>query len=114
MATGCTAPYKPAATVTANGADPRARGAEAASVPTPAAAARCAQLLSQHSADTDTDSAFGKLFGLWSAKYQASGTDPCTPGGQPGPGVSSRNAARFGQLRLYNRPAILLLNDGAR
>src|SRR5262249_46531339 len=35
-------------------------------------------LLTQHNAETDTDSAFGKLFGLWGAKYQANGTDPCT------------------------------------
>ena len=35
-------------------------------------------LLSKHADDTDTDSAFTKLFGLWGIKYVPGGTDPCT------------------------------------
>jgi general secretion pathway protein A len=71
-----------------------------------------AQLLAQHGADTDTDSAFTKLFGLWGAKYQTNGTDPCSQAAQQGLACIAERGS-FGQLRLYNHPAILLLNDGA-
>jgi len=73
--------------------------------------ARLAELLTQHAADTDTDSAFGKLFSLWGAKYQANGTDPCTQATAQGLACIAERGS-FGQLRLYNHPAILLLNDG--
>jgi general secretion pathway protein A len=68
-------------------------------------------MLTQHAAETDTDSAFGRLFGLWGAKYQRNGTDPCTQAGQQGLECVAERGS-FGQLRLYNHPAILLLNDG--
>jgi general secretion pathway protein A len=71
-----------------------------------------APLLAQHAADTDTDSAFGKLFGLWGAKYQPSGTDPCTQAAALGLACIAERGS-FGQLRLYNHPAILLLHDAA-
>jgi general secretion pathway protein A len=71
-----------------------------------------AQLLKEHAADTDTDSAFSKLLALWGAKYQANGTDPCTQAAQQGLSCIAERGS-FGQLRLYNHPAILLLNDGA-
>jgi general secretion pathway protein A len=71
-----------------------------------------AQLLTGHTAETDTDSAFGKLFGLWGAKYQADGTDPCTQATrQHLECVAERGS--YGQLRIYNHPAILMLSDGA-
>ncbi|HEV8017615.1 MAG TPA: AAA family ATPase [Steroidobacteraceae bacterium] len=86
--------------------------ATAAMLPTPATARtpRLADLLAQHGGETDTDSAFGKLFGLWGAKYQANGTDPCTQAVQQGLACVAERGS-FGQLRQYNRPAILLLND---
>jgi len=71
-----------------------------------------AQLLAKHLAETDTDSAFGKLFGLWGAKYQPSGTDPCAQAGSLGLACIAERGS-FGQLRLYNHPAILLLHDAA-
>ncbi|MBV8145131.1 MAG: AAA family ATPase [Gammaproteobacteria bacterium] len=70
------------------------------------------QLLAQHLAETDTDSAFGKLFGLWGAKYQPSSTDPCTQAASAGLACIAERGS-FGQLRLYNHPAILLLHDAA-
>ncbi|MGN6454561.1 MAG: AAA family ATPase [Steroidobacteraceae bacterium] len=70
-----------------------------------------AQLLGQHLTETDTDSAFGKLFGLWGAKYQPSATDPCTQAASLGLACIAERGS-FGQLRLYNHPAILLLHDG--
>jgi general secretion pathway protein A len=71
-----------------------------------------AQLLVQHAAETDTDSAFGRLFGLWGAKYQPNGTDPCTQAATLGLACIAERGS-FGQLRLYNHPAILLLHDAA-
>jgi len=90
----------------------------AAAPATPAAAAATppaptlAELLGAHAAETDTDSAFAKLFELWGARYQAGGTDPCT---QAVRAHLECLAARgsFGQLRLYNYPAILMLSDPA-
>jgi general secretion pathway protein A len=79
--------------------------------PPPPPAPPLAQMLTQHAAETDTDSAFGRLFGLWGAKYQRNGTDPCTQAGQQGLECVAERGS-FGQLRLYNHPAILLLNDG--
>jgi general secretion pathway protein A len=96
-------PKPPAAAVAA---------ATSAVAATPAAAPPLRQLLAQHAADTDTDGAFARLFGLWSAQYQPSGTDPCTQATQQGLACVSERGS-FGQLRLYNHPAILLLNDGA-
>ena len=75
-------------------------------------APQLAQLLTQHGADTATDAAFAKLFGLWGAKYQPSGTDPCTQAAALGLACIAERGS-FGQLRLYNHPAILLLHDTA-
>jgi len=64
-----------------------------AAVPVPTAAtlpaaslapARLAGLLRAHATETDIDSAFGKLFGLWNVKYQAESTDPCTQAASQG------------------------------
>jgi general secretion pathway protein A len=69
-------------------------------------------LLTQHAAETDTDSAFAKLFGLWGAKYVPAGTDPCTQASQQGLDCLTQRGS-LAQLHLYNRPAILLRNDDA-
>jgi general secretion pathway protein A len=71
-----------------------------------------AQLLVQHNSETDTDSAFARLFGLWGAKYQPNGVDPCTQATQQHLECIDERGS-FGQLRLYNHPAILMLNDGS-
>jgi general secretion pathway protein A len=88
---------------------PSAPAAPAVAVPP---AVHLAELLTQHNAETDPDSAFGKLFGLWGAKYQASTTDPCTQAQQQGLECVAERGS-FGQLRLYNHPAILLLTDAS-
>jgi general secretion pathway protein A len=67
-------------------------------------------LLAQHGAETDTDSAFAKLFALWKIHYVPGGTDPCTQAVKQGLECLSQRGS-FGQLRLFNRPAILMLND---
>jgi general secretion pathway protein A len=86
--------------------------APAGAAAAPPLAPTLAQLLGAHAAETDTDSAFAKLFGLWAAKYQAGGTDPCT---QAVRAHLECLAARgsLGQLRLYNHPAILMLTDSS-
>jgi general secretion pathway protein A len=97
-----------------------ARGPGAAAVTvaavTPAAGAAAvptlAQLLGAHAAQTDTDGAFGKLFELWGVKYQTDGTDPCTQAVRLHLECLAARGS-FGQLRLYNHPAILMLSDSA-
>jgi len=79
---------------------------------TAAPAPHLAELLAQHAAETDTDSAFSRLLALWGAKYQANSTDPCSQATQQGLECVIERGS-FGQLRLYNRPAILMLSDGA-
>jgi general secretion pathway protein A len=91
---------------------PAPRPSTAADLKVKPADEHLAQLLTQHAAETDTDSAFARLFGLWGAKYQPSGTDPCSQASQQGLECVTERGS-FGQLRLYNRPAILLLNDGS-
>jgi general secretion pathway protein A len=103
--------------VASSAAVPRDDGAAAvpvalAATPRAPGAPQLAQLLQKHSAETDTDGAFGKLFALWGAKYQASGTDPCTQAAGLGLACIAERGS-FGQLRLYNHPAILLLHDVA-
>ena len=71
-----------------------------------------AQLLSAHTAQTDTDGAFGKLFELWGVKYQTDGTDPCTQAMHVHLECLAARGS-FGQLRLYNHPAILMLSDSS-
>ena len=69
-------------------------------------------LLARHAAETDTDSAFTKLFGIWRIQYVPAGVDPCTQASNQGLECLNQRGS-FGQLRLYNRPAILMLNDDA-
>src|ERR1700730_5184031 len=86
--------------------------ARAPVTPPPPPAPHLGELLAQHAAETDTETAFARLLGLWGAKYQPNGTDPCSQATQQGLECVSERGS-FGQLRLYNRPAILLLSDGA-
>jgi general secretion pathway protein A len=90
-----------------------------ANVPAPAAigtisreAVSLASLLAKHADETDTDSAFANLFGLWGVKYAPGGTDPCTQATQQGLDCLTQRGS-LAQLHLYNRPAILLVNDDA-
>jgi general secretion pathway protein A len=78
--------------------------------PPPPHSAALTELLTQYGAQTDPDSAFATLLGLWGAKYQRNGTDPCTQATQQGLECVTERGS-FGQLRLYNHPAILLLSD---
>jgi len=77
---------------------------------TPPPAEPLLELLNTHSAETAPDEAFGKLFELWGAKYTAGTDDPCTQAASQGLECVTQRGS-FGQLRQFNRPAILLLND---
>ncbi len=69
-----------------------------------------ATLLAHYSGETTTDAAFTRLFGLWGIHYAVDGTDPCTQATQHGLACLTERGS-LGQLRLYNRPAILMLTD---
>ncbi len=69
-----------------------------------------AKLLTSHATETGPDSAFGKLFALWGAHYVAGSVDPCTQAEQQGLECFQQHGS-LAQLRLYNRPAILMLDD---
>jgi general secretion pathway protein A len=58
------------------------------------------------------DEAFARLFNLWGARYVAGIEDPCTQAAGQGLECLVQRGS-FGQLRQFNRPAILLLNDEA-
>jgi general secretion pathway protein A len=102
-------------------APPRLAHAAAAPPPLPApspppatAAAQAVEplsaLLAKDSGDTTTDAAFRTLFDLWGIHYTMDGTDPCTQATQHGLACLTERGS-LGQLRLYNRPAILILTD---
>ena len=83
--------------------------------PTPAATAgveALPALLAKHTSDTTTDAAFTRLFDLWGIRYTMDGTDPCTQATQHGLACLTERGS-LGQLRLYNRPAILILTDAS-
>jgi general secretion pathway protein A len=97
---------KPGAALTLSAAATGAPAPVAAPPPVPT----LAQLLVAHPAETDTDAAFAKLFALWGAKYQPDGTDPCTQAARTHLECLAARGS-YGQLRLYNHPAILMLSD---
>jgi len=69
-------------------------------------------LLAKHANETDTDGAFSKLFGIWRLQYVPASVDPCSQASNQGLECLNQRGS-FAQLRLYNRPAILMLNDVA-
>ncbi len=96
-----------AAAAATGGGSPQAPPAAAP----PAPSAHVVQeLLAKHVGETDTDSAFGALFALWGIQYVRGGVDPCTQASKQGLECLVQRGS-FGQLRLYNRPAILMLSD---
>jgi general secretion pathway protein A len=69
-------------------------------------------VLARHARETDPDDAFAKLFALWGVRYVEGGADPCAQASGQGLECFVQQGS-FAQLRIYNRPAILLLNDEA-
>ena len=68
--------------------------------------------LSNASADTTMDAAFGSLFGLWGADYSAGTGRGCEQAGANGLSCVWQRGS-LAQLKLINRPAILSLIDAS-
>ncbi len=68
------------------------------------------QLLAKHRSETVPDEAFSKLFSIWGLQYDAGSDDPCTQAAAQGLECLVQRGS-FGQLRQFNRPALLMLND---
>jgi general secretion pathway protein A len=77
---------------------------------TPGSVESLSALLKKYGTETVPDGAFTKLFGMWGARYEAGADDPCTQASNQGLECLLQRGS-FGQLRQYNRPVILLLND---
>jgi general secretion pathway protein A len=104
-----------AAVVKSEVAKPAAPAAAVAKAPPPPARTpnpALQALLTQHHNATGPDDAFTQLFTLWGTHYIAGNTDACTQAAQQGMECLVQRGS-FGQLRIYNRPAILMLNDDA-
>ncbi len=67
-----------------------------------------AEFLASHAADTGTDPAFARLFGLWNAPFDPHGARPCEQASAQGLECLAEKGS-IAQLRLLNRPAILSL-----
>jgi general secretion pathway protein A len=100
-ATGTSAASTGPAPVT-SGAGPVATG--------PITAPTLAQTLSQDHDSTDSDSAFHQLLTLWNAEYVPGKIDGCSQALTQGLHCLVQRGS-FAQLRLLNRPAILMLSD---
>jgi len=81
----------------------------AVAVPPPAPPT-LAQLLAANHDSTDSDSAFKQLLALWNVTYVAGKTDGCSQALAQGLHCLLQRGS-FAQLRLLNRPAILMLSD---
>ena len=107
----------PAATApasTAPTAEPSATPAVAAAQPpaTTAPLPTFGQLLAMNRSSTDPDTAFAQLLGLWQATYSPGTTDGCTQALAQGLRCLMQRGS-LAQLRMLNRPAILMVSDDA-
>ena len=98
------------ATVAATPAKDEAAGAMHLASLTQPPAESLSNLLSQHKAETAPDEAFDTLFKAWNIRYETGSDDPCTQAIRQGLECLTQRGS-FGQLRQFNRPAILMLND---
>ena len=71
-----------------------------------------AQLLKAHASETNTESAFTRLFELWGGSFKPANGRPCDQAMQQGLQCVYQQGS-WGQLRTLNRPAILTLIDDA-
>jgi general secretion pathway protein A len=97
------------------GAPAAASGAPAAGEQRPATTApppTFGQLLAMNRSSTDPDTAFAQLLGLWQAAYTPGTTDGCSQALAQGLRCLMQRGS-LAQLRMLNRPAILMLSDDA-
>lgn len=76
------------------------------------AAPTLAQLIAADAKHGDSDTAFGALFALWNARYVPGRIDGCSQALAQGLQCLLQRGS-LAQLRLLNRPAILMLTDDA-
>jgi general secretion pathway protein A len=69
-----------------------------------------AQVLRAHANQTDADTAFARLFTLWSGSFRPGETGACVQAAQQGLECLVQRGS-WGQLRALNRPAVLTLKD---
>jgi general secretion pathway protein A len=67
-----------------------------------------AQVLRAHANQTDADTAFARLFTLWSGSFRPGETGACVQAAQQGLECLVQRGS-WGQLRALNRPAVLIL-----
>ena len=79
-------------------------------VPAPAPRPELGALLALDAAGTTMESAFGALFRMWGAEYQAGGALGCVQASAQGLTCVWQRGS-LAQLKLFNRPAILSLID---
>jgi general secretion pathway protein A len=109
---------EPAATDAATapaGAGPAASSGSPTAAQRPATTAApptFAQLLAMNRTSTDPDTAFAQLLGLWQAAYTPGTTDGCSQALAQGLRCLMQRGS-LAQLRMLNRPAILMLSDDA-
>ncbi|MEO7774479.1 MAG: peptidoglycan-binding protein, partial [Steroidobacteraceae bacterium] len=84
--------------------------APVAAAPAPPAPQQLATLLRLYGNETDNESAFTKLLSLWGAQYKTGPLDACSQAIQQGLECLVQRGS-LAQLRLFNRPAILMLTD---
>jgi general secretion pathway protein A len=94
-----------------SGAAPAADAVATSAGSTPAAGdGTLPRALQENKATTDPDTAFRTLLGLWKANYSPGQVDGCTQAAAQGLRCLVQRGS-LAQLRLLNRPAILMLND---
>jgi len=103
-------PWRAAGAHIAAATDPPSQARPRLSAPAPPAGPTLASLLAQHAGDTAADGAFNRLFSLWGAHYAPGSEEPCSQAAAQGLECYVQRGS-LAQLRLYNRPAILMLND---
>jgi general secretion pathway protein A len=90
--------------------DPPASAAAISTTPAVLPDIELGQWLTAHRATGNADGAFTTLLQLWQASYQPGPTDGCTQARTQGLDCVMRRGS-LAQLRLLDRPAILMLND---
>jgi len=107
-----TASAAPVTTTPAAAAVTPAAPTPTAAAPTPTPVPALGELLASEPDSTDSDSAFLTLLALWKASYVRGGTDGCTQAKSQDLQCLNQRGS-LAELRLLNRPAILILSDAS-
>jgi general secretion pathway protein A len=107
-AAGAAAPGAVGTPIAASSANPAGEQRPTTTAPLPT----FGQLLAMNRSSTDPDTAFAQLLGLWQATYSPGTTDGCSQAVTQGLRCLMQRGS-LAQLRMLNRPAILMLSDDA-